>query len=201
MPARIQSKPSASARRAAMPAAVRNVPSRPIERIGGGRAEPAPADVHAAVEEDHDQRHDRDPLDGLDRHAGRRAGARCPTSPRPRPGRSRARHRDALGEPRRERPRREKPPATTRTMMAKSVISVMASARRPDFPALRRRGYQPPVSAGGMRGPEAGRVRRRARPAPGRMPRPVKRRRGLIAAIRGNAAGSGAPWPDPRPCM
>src|SRR5215212_10047196 len=30
-------------------------------------AEPPPADVHAAVEEDHDQRHDRDPLHGADR--------------------------------------------------------------------------------------------------------------------------------------
>ena len=47
--------------------------------IGTRRAaEAAPADVHPAVEQDHDQRDDADPLDRPDRQRGRRAPGRCP---------------------------------------------------------------------------------------------------------------------------
>ena len=74
-------------------AAVPNVPSTPSDAIGtSAAAEAAPADVHAAVEQDHDQRDDRDPLDRDDRVAARcrsgreEVGRRSP----PRAGRARA---------------------------------------------------------------------------------------------------------------
>ena len=77
------------------------------EDRGGGRAEPAPADVHAAVEEDHDQRDDRDPLHRLDRH--RVVDLRPDDGDRRSRDQEdrRRRHRNPLGQRRRERRDRE----------------------------------------------------------------------------------------------
>ena len=53
--------------------AVANVPRMPSESTGTARrAEPAQADPRAAVEEDHDERDDADPLDGADRDVAER---------------------------------------------------------------------------------------------------------------------------------
>ena len=57
-----------------------NVPTMPSDAIGTiARPEPPPADVHAAVEEDHDQRDDADPLDRLDVRQGNRESRARPS--------------------------------------------------------------------------------------------------------------------------
>ena len=174
-PASVQSKPSAKCANTATTAAVANVPSTPNERIGtGGSAEPSPANVHAAVEQDHDQRHDRDPLDGQDRHE--------PGTARPESETTAAATRKIAGAGTGKRPvsvvettASATAPVTRRRMAAKSVISVMATTRRPDFPAHLHLSYTVNVfpSGFGRTGSEegtalqmrSGRVKVRARPA------------------------------------
>ena len=97
-------------------------------------AEPPPADVDAAVEEDDDQCHDRDPLDGLDRHrlvhARPDVGDDCGSEQEDR----RRRHRNAFSQRRRERRERE-----TRGHDQNDGAEVVdlghGNRRRPDFPA------------------------------------------------------------------
>ena len=86
-------------------------------------AEAPPADVHAAVEEDHDQRDDARSARRSRTRSRRRARARGPRRPRPRRGRA-----PALGIAIRSvsvRPKSasEKPPATTSTISPKVAIS------------------------------------------------------------------------------
>ncbi len=65
IPLVIQERSKRTCAATAISAAEANVPRIPSERIGtAAAAEAAPADVEAALEEDHDQRDDADPLDG-----------------------------------------------------------------------------------------------------------------------------------------
>ena len=72
--ARCQLMPATYRAATAVPAAVTSVPAVPVQMMARrGGAEPLPADVHAAVEQDDRERHRDDPLHGLHRQ---RRGAR-----------------------------------------------------------------------------------------------------------------------------
>ena len=89
----------------------------------GGRAEAAPADVEAAVEEDHDERDDADPLDGDERDLLPELGTRSEAAA------AATRKIAALGIATRcviawPKSASETTDATTRTITPKSEISV-----------------------------------------------------------------------------
>ena len=116
--------------------------------------QPPHTNVDPTVEQDHDERDDRDPLHGADRDVLVEARPRSDTTA------AATRNIAGAGTGIRsvslvERRATVKPPATTRTRMAKSAISGMATQRRPGFPARHTRRYQPAVSAGELYVPMA----------------------------------------------
>ena len=77
------------------------------ENRPGGSPKAPPADVHPAVEENHDQRHDRDPFHGPDRDVGIDRRPQVGDDRRGNEEDRRRRHRNAIADPRREHPERE----------------------------------------------------------------------------------------------